>query len=155
MSAKHSSHGGHVGGCLQCGGTVARGSTDALVRDVGGRTSCNHGPAGVARAGFTIDHVIGHRDNAHVQLRGDDRVARIEQRIVLARVPRSGGRTTTTHTEIEGEWDEVFETVRKATEVVAPYGSRISLVPKADIRPGHTGELEGKLDRLERALEDR
>lgn len=49
----------------------------------------------------------------------------------------------------------MFETVGKATEVVAPYGSRISLVPKADIRPGHTGELEGKLDRLERALEDR
>ena len=62
-----------------------------LIRDVGGRTSCNHGPAGVARAGFKIDHVIGHRDNAHVQLRGDDRVARIEQRFVLARVPRRGG----------------------------------------------------------------
>ena len=48
---------------------------------MGGRTSCNHGPAGVARAGSKIDHVIGHRDNAHVQLRRDDRVARIDQRL--------------------------------------------------------------------------
>jgi len=32
-------------------GKVARGSTDALNRDVLGRASCNHGPAGVARTG--------------------------------------------------------------------------------------------------------
>jgi len=37
--------------------------------------------------------------------------------------------------------------------VVGRYGSRVSLVLKADIRPGHTGELTGKLDRLESALE--
>ena len=115
-TAARSSRWGHVGGCLQCGGEVARGSTDALIRDVGGRTSCNHGPAGVARAGSKIDHVIGHRDNAHVQLRGDERVARIEQRFVLARVPRSGARTTTTHTTVEGEWEEVFGVIREATE---------------------------------------
>ena len=155
LTVTHSSHWGHVGGCLRCGGTVARGSTDALVRDVGGRTSCNHGPAGVARVGFKIDHVIGHRDNAHVQLRGDDGVARIEQRFVLARVPRSGGRTTTTHTTIEGEWDEVFAVVKEATAAVGAFGSRVSLVIKADIRPGYTGELTGKLDRLDKALDER
>ena len=33
-----------------------------------------------------------------------------------------------------------------------PYGSRVSLVLKADIRPGRTGELDGKLERLEAAL---
>ena len=35
-----------------------------------------------------------------------------------------------------------------------PFGSRVSLVLKADIRAGHTGELTGKLERLERALQD-
>ena len=39
-------------------------------------------------------------------------------------------------TEIEGEWDEVFDVIRRATEAVAEYGPRVSLVLKADIRPG-------------------
>jgi uncharacterized protein YqgV (UPF0045/DUF77 family) len=72
------------------------------------------------------------------------------------RVVRSSGlphRTTSMFTEIEGEWDEVFDVVKRATDAVAPYGSRISLVLKADIRPGHTGELDGKIERLEAAVE--
>ncbi|ARJ07319.1 hypothetical protein GCM10010988_07250 [Cnuibacter physcomitrellae] len=62
--------------------------------------------------------------------------------------------TDSMFTTIEGEWDEVFDVVRRATEAVLPFGSRVSLVLKADIRPGHTGELTGKLDRLEAALDD-
>lgn len=61
--------------------------------------------------------------------------------------------TSSMFTEIEGEWDEVFDVVKRATEAVMPFGSRVSLVMKADIRPGHTGELSGKLERLERAIE--
>jgi uncharacterized protein YqgV (UPF0045/DUF77 family) len=64
-------------------------------------------------------------------------------------------RTSSMFTEIEGDWDEVFAVVKAATEAVAPFGTRVSLVLKADIRPGHTGELDGKVERLERALEDR
>jgi uncharacterized protein YqgV (UPF0045/DUF77 family) len=48
----------------------------------------------------------------------------------------------------------VFDVVKRATEAVAPYGTRVSLVLKADIRPGHTGEIDGKLERLEAALGD-
>ncbi|HPT94984.1 MAG TPA: thiamine-binding protein [Microbacteriaceae bacterium] len=55
-------------------------------------------------------------------------------------------------TTIEGEWDEVFDVVRRATEAVAPFGSRVSLVLKADIRPGYTGELDAKVERLDAAL---
>jgi len=61
-------------------------------------------------------------------------------------------RTSSMFTEIEGEWDEVMAVVKAATEAVLPYGSRVSLVLKADIRPGYTGEIDGKLERLERAL---
>ncbi len=63
-------------------------------------------------------------------------------------------RTSSMFTEIEGEWDEVFAVVKRATEAVAAYGSRISLVLKADIRPGRTGELTGKVERLEQALRE-
>ena len=72
------------------------------------------------------------------------------------RVVRDSGlphRTTSMFTEIEGEWDEVFGVVKRACDAVAPYGSRVSLVLKADIRPGYTGELDGKIERLERALQ--
>ena len=71
------------------------------------------------------------------------------------RVVRESGlpnRTSSMFTELEGEWDEVFAVVKAATEAVASFGTRVSLVLKADIRPGHTGELDGKLERLEAAL---
>lgn len=63
-------------------------------------------------------------------------------------------RTDAMFTTVEGEWDEVFDVVKRATEAVAPFGSRISLVMKADIRPGYTGELDGKLERMEAAIDD-
>ncbi|MHC2999291.1 thiamine-binding protein [Microbacterium sp. HJ5] len=63
-------------------------------------------------------------------------------------------RTTSMFTEIEGEWDEVFDVVRRATEAVQPFGSRVSLVLKADIRPGYSGELDGKIERLEAAIDE-
>ena len=72
------------------------------------------------------------------------------------RVVRDSGlphRTTSMFTEIEGEWDEVFDVVKRATDAVAPYGSRVSLVLKADIRPGYSGELDGKIERLEAAVD--
>ncbi|MFT4260600.1 thiamine-binding protein [Microbacterium sp.] len=74
------------------------------------------------------------------------------------RVVRDSGlpnRTSSMFTEIEGEWDEVFDVIKRATEAVAPFGSRISLVIKADIRPGFSGEIDAKIDRLEAALEER
>lgn len=61
-------------------------------------------------------------------------------------------RTTSMFTEIEGEWDEVFAVVKAATDAVMPFGSRVSLVLKADIRPGRTGEIDGKIERLETAI---
>ena len=73
------------------------------------------------------------------------------------RVVRASGlphRTTSMFTEIEGEWDEVFDVVKRATEAVLPFGSRVSLVLKADIRPGRTGEIDAKIDRLEAAIRD-
>ncbi len=71
------------------------------------------------------------------------------------RIVRESGlpnRTTSMFTELEGEWDEVMDVVRRATDAVLPFGSRVSLVLKADIRPGFSGELSAKVDRLESAL---
>lgn len=61
-------------------------------------------------------------------------------------------RTSSMFTEVEGSWDEVMDVVKRATEAALPYGSRVSLVLKADIRPGYDGEIDAKIERLERAL---
>lgn len=72
------------------------------------------------------------------------------------RIVRESGlpyHTSSMFTEIEGSWDEVMDVVKRATEAVAEYGTRVSLVLKADIRPGRTGEMTAKLERLEAELE--
>lgn len=71
------------------------------------------------------------------------------------RIVRESGLPNSTDsmfTTIEGEWEEVFDVVRRATEAMLKYGPRVSLVLKADLRPGYTGELTGKVERLERAI---
>lgn len=62
-------------------------------------------------------------------------------------------RTDAMFTTIEGSWDECLAVVKQAVDVLARYGPRVSLVLKADIFGERTGELRGKLDRLETALE--
>ena len=45
-----------------------------------------------------------------------------------------------------------MDVVKRATEAVGEYGTRVSLVLKADIRPGYTGQLTAKVQRIEDAL---
>jgi uncharacterized protein YqgV (UPF0045/DUF77 family) len=80
--------------------------------------------------------------------------AAVAAAVAVVRASGLPHRTTSMFTEVEGEWDEVFDVVKRATDAVLPYGSRVSLVLKADIRPGHTGEIDGKIERLERAIDD-
>lgn len=72
--------------------------------------------------------------------------------VAVVRASGLPNRTSSMFTELEGEWDEVMDVVKRATEAVQPFGSRVSLVLKADIRPGYTGELDAKIERLESAL---
>jgi uncharacterized protein (TIGR00106 family) len=73
------------------------------------------------------------------------------------RVVRASGlpnETNAMFTNIEGEWDEVMAVVKQAVDAVAAVSPRVSLVLKADIRPGHTGQLTAKVQRIEDALRD-
>lgn len=87
---------------------------------------------------------------------GADRSDSVHDAVAAAvKVVRDSGlpnHTDSMFTTIEGEWDEVFAVVKAATEAVSAFGPRVSLVLKADIRPGHSGELTGKVERLERAI---
>ncbi|PWD52520.1 hypothetical protein C8046_11375 [Serinibacter arcticus] len=72
------------------------------------------------------------------------------------RVVRASGlpyRLESMFTTLEGEWDECLAVIKAATDAVAAYGSRVSLVMKADIRPGHTGQLTAKVERVESILD--
>ena len=71
------------------------------------------------------------------------------------RVVRESGlpcETNSMFTNIEGEWDEVMAVIKRAVDVVAASSPRVGLVLKADIRPGYTGQLSAKVERVERAL---
>jgi uncharacterized protein (TIGR00106 family) len=71
------------------------------------------------------------------------------------RVVRASGLPNETHamfTNVEGEWDEVMAVVKQAVDAVAAVAPRVSLVLKADIRAGHTGQLTAKVESIEREL---
>jgi uncharacterized protein (TIGR00106 family) len=73
------------------------------------------------------------------------------------RVVRASGlphETNAMFTNLEGEWDEVMAVVKQAVDAVAAVSPRVSLVLKADIRPGYTGQLTAKVERIEQALSD-
>ena len=61
--------------------------------------------------------------------------------------------TTSMVTTVEGEWEEVMAVVKRCVDAVAERTPRISLVMKADIRPGHTGQLTAKVERIEKILD--
>lgn len=72
------------------------------------------------------------------------------------RVVRESGlpnETTSMFTTIEGEdWDELMDVVKRAVKAVQAHAPRVSLVLKADIRPGHTDQLQAKVERVESYL---
>jgi uncharacterized protein (TIGR00106 family) len=72
------------------------------------------------------------------------------------RVVRESGlpnRTDAMFTTIEGEWDEVMAVVKQAVDAVAARAPRVSVTLKADVRPGVTGALQGKVDAVEQYLD--
>jgi uncharacterized protein (TIGR00106 family) len=73
----------------------------------------------------------------------------------VVRIVRASGlpnETNAMFTNIEGEWDEVMAVVKQAVDAMTPVSGRVSLVLKADIRPGYTGQLQAKVERVEKHL---
>lgn len=87
---------------------------------------------------------------------GGDAAGSVSEAVAAAvRVVRESGlpnETTSMFTSLEGEWDEVMDVVKRAVAVVADVSPRTSLVLKADIRPGYTGQLTAKVERVEEHL---
>ena len=82
---------------------------------------------------------------------GDETGGVAEAVAAAVKVVRESGvphETTSMFTTLEGEWDEVFDVVKRATDAVVAVAPRVSLVIKADIRPGFTGQLRAKVERV-------
>ena len=86
----------------------------------------------------------------------DDPDGSVSEAVARAvRVVRDSGlpnETTSMFTTLEGEWDECMAVVKAACEAVAEVSPRVALVLKADIRPGWTGQLTAKVERVEERL---
>jgi uncharacterized protein (TIGR00106 family) len=86
---------------------------------------------------------------------GDDSGGVSEAVAEAIRVVRDSGlphETNAMFTNLEGEWDEVMDVVKRAVDAVAARSPRVSLVLKADIRPGHSGQLTAKVQRIDDLL---
>ena len=87
---------------------------------------------------------------------GADETGGVSEAVADAvRVIRESGlpnETNAMFTNIEGDWDEVMAVVKQAVDAIAAAAPRVSLVLKADIRAGHTGQLTAKVERIEREL---
>ncbi|MGI6542321.1 MAG: thiamine-binding protein [Limnochordia bacterium] len=73
----------------------------------------------------------------------------------VVKVIRESGlpnRTTSMFTEIEGPWDQVMQVVKEATFVLARKGIRTEVVLKADVRPGFTGMITSKVEKINQLL---
>jgi len=84
---------------------------------------------------------------------GEDVGVLVAEAVRVVRASGLPNETTSMFTTIEGEWDEVMDVVRRATEAVAARAGRVSLVLKADIRPGVVDALHAKVATVERHLE--
>lgn len=72
------------------------------------------------------------------------------------RIVRESGlpnETTAMFTTIEGDWDAVMPVIKRACDAVARFSPRVSLVLKADLRPGFEDQLSAKVERVEKHLE--
>ncbi|HUK68440.1 MAG TPA: MTH1187 family thiamine-binding protein [Streptosporangiaceae bacterium] len=72
--------------------------------------------------------------------------------VKIVRASGLPNRTDAMFTTVEGAWDEVMSVVKEAVDAVAANVPRVSLVLKADLRPGVSGALTAKVESVERLL---
>lgn len=83
---------------------------------------------------------------------GDELASEVAEVVKVIRESGLPNKTYSMFTEIEGEWDKVMETVKKATFVLAEKGIRTEVIMKMDIRPGYENMMKEKLTRMEEKM---
>ena len=78
--------------------------------------------------------------------------AEVAGAVLVVRDSGLPNRTDAMFTTIEGDWDQVFAVLKAATMAVAAHSERVSVVVKADYRPGVQGALDSKVRSVEEKL---
>ncbi len=78
----------------------------------------------------------------------------VAEAVKIVRASGLPNRTDAMFTTVEGDWDEVMGVVKEAVDAVAANVPRVSLVLKADLRPGVSGALTAKVESVERLLRE-
>ena len=78
--------------------------------------------------------------------------AAVAEAVRIVRASGLPNQTDAMFTTIEGEWDEVMAVLKECVDAMTASHPRVSLVVKADIRPGHSGQLTSKVARIDDLL---
>lgn len=85
---------------------------------------------------------------------GDEVGRAVAEAVRVVRASGLPNKTDAMFTMVEGEWDEVMDVVRRATEAVLAVAPRATVELKADIRPGVTDAMTSKVATVESYLKD-
>lgn len=80
---------------------------------------------------------------------GEDVGRAVAEAVRVVRASGLPNETDAMFTVVEGEWDQVMAVVKQAVDAVLAVAPRVSVVLKADIRPGVSDAMTSKVERLE------
>jgi uncharacterized protein (TIGR00106 family) len=83
---------------------------------------------------------------------GESVGAEVAQAVRLVRESGLPNETNAMFTNVEGEWDQVMDLIKRCVDKIAEAAPRVSVVIKIDHRPGVTGGLTTKVEAIERFL---
>jgi uncharacterized protein (TIGR00106 family) len=83
---------------------------------------------------------------------GEGVAEHVAEAVKIVRESGLPNHTDAMFTMIEGDWDEVMAVVKRAVDAVAARAPRVSVVIKADYRPGVDNAITSKVADLERIL---
>jgi uncharacterized protein (TIGR00106 family) len=98
-------------------------------------------------AAFSITPIGAEGDDGSVG-------AAVAEAVRLVRASGLANETNAMFTNVEGEWDEVMDLIHACVDRLAETAPRVSVVIKLDVRPGTSGALRSKVERVERLLAD-
>ena len=83
---------------------------------------------------------------------GDSVSAAVADAVRLVRESGLANETNAMFTNVEGDWDEVMDLIKRCVDTVAEQAPRVSVVIKIDHRPGVTDGLTSKVASVEAQL---
>jgi uncharacterized protein (TIGR00106 family) len=83
---------------------------------------------------------------------GDSVGAPVADAVRLVRESGLPNETNAMFTNVEGDWDEVMDLLKRCVDALAEQAPRVSVVVKLDYRPGTDDALHTKVDSIERHL---